>query len=235
MDINNIMEEVQAIKVLPHMMFNASKLKVLSDYVNVAFENNEYYDNEVMLTLLRLFCLYPHCYDKDIIKKILICVLYNINNVDMNMYMSLINSSLYDDNIKSVIYIYELIKNCQYKKLWNCINNNIGNEDNNCDYSYLKNDKNFICNIRKYILNTISISFESIYLKNMSEYLNIEDITQLEQFLNENKWAIKMINHKGQDEQICYNGNIETIQNKKNINTYFTEDNIGSYITKLNH
>ncbi|CRG99823.1 SAC3/GNAP family-related protein, putative [Plasmodium relictum] len=233
MNVNSIIEEVQAIKVLPHMMFNASKLKVLNDYVDIAFENNEYFDNEVMLTLLRLFCLYPHCYDRMAVKKILICVLYNINEIDMNIYLSLINSNLYDENIKSVVYLHDLIKKCQFKKLWTCIYDN--DSDNNYDYSFLKNNNNFTFNIRKYILNSISLSFENISLKKMSEYLNIEDFSEIENFLKENKWTIKKINYKGEEQYICCNGNIENIQHKKSINTYFNEDNISSYITKLNN
>ncbi|SBT34968.1 eukaryotic translation initiation factor 3 subunit K, putative (EIF3K) [Plasmodium ovale wallikeri] len=241
MDVRSIMEEVQAIKVYPHMMFNASKLKVLSDYVDLAFENNDYFDNEVMLTLLRLFCLYPHCYDKIVIKKILVCVLYNINTVDMNIYLSLINSNLYDDNIKSVIYIYDLIKECKFKKLWNCINsgdNGRGDNDrgdkNNYDFSFLKNYNNFIYNVRKYILNTISLSFENISLKKMSEYLNLSDFCELENMLVENKWTIKKVIYKDEEQFVCCNGNIDTTQMKKNINTYLSEDNISAYITKLN-
>ncbi|SCP04282.1 eukaryotic translation initiation factor 3 subunit K, putative [Plasmodium ovale] len=257
MDVRSIIEEVQAIKVYPHMMFNASKLKVLSDYVDLAFENNDYFDNEVMLTLLRLFCLYPHCYDKIVIKKILVCVLYNINTVDVNIYLSLINSNLYDDNIKSVIYIYDLIKECKFKKLWNCINsgnsgsgnsgsgnngsgdngsgdNGSGDKNNNYDFSFLKNYNNFIYNVRKYILNTISLSFENISLKKMSEYLNLNDFCELENMLIENKWIIKKVIYKEEEQFVCCNGNIDTTQMKKNINTYLSEDNISSYITKLN-
>ncbi|SCL98280.1 eukaryotic translation initiation factor 3 subunit K, putative [Plasmodium chabaudi chabaudi] len=234
MDINSIIEEVQAIKVYPHMMFNASKLKVLSDYVDIAFENNEYFDNEVMLTLLRLFCLYPHCYDKSVIKKILVCVLYNINTVDMNIYLSLINPNLYDDNIKGVVYLHDLIKECQFKKLWDCINNK-SEENNNYDYSFLQNYNNFTCNIRKYILNSITLSFEKISIKQISEYLNMENMEEIEKLLSENKWTVKKIKNKdGEEQTICINENIENIQNRKNINTYFNDDNITSYINKLN-
>ncbi|VTZ67221.1 eukaryotic translation initiation factor 3 subunit K, putative [Plasmodium chabaudi chabaudi] len=234
MDINSIIEEVQAIKVYPHMMFNASKLKVLSDYVDIAFENNEYFDNEVMLTLLRLFCLYPHCYDKSVIKKILVCVLYNINTVDMNIYLSLINPNLYDDNIKGVVYLHDLIKECQFKKLWDCINNK-SEENNNYDYSFLQNYNNFTCNIRKYILNSITLSFEKISIKQISEYLNMENAEEIEKLLSENKWIVKKIKNKdGEEQTICINENIENIQNRKNINTYFNDDNITSYINKLN-
>ncbi|GAW80715.1 eukaryotic translation initiation factor 3 subunit 11 [Plasmodium gonderi] len=235
MDIRNIIEEVQAIKVYPHMMFNASKLKILSDYVDIAFVNNEYFDNEVMLTLLRLFCLYPHCFDKMVIKKMLVCVLYNINEIDMNIYLSLINPNLYDENIKNIVYLHDLIKECQFIKLWNCINNNKGINDDNYDFSFLKNYNTFIYNIRKYILNCITLSFETISLKNMENYLNVENISELETFLNENNWTIKKIMHKDQEVQVCYNGNIDIIQQKKTINTYFNEDNISSYINKLNH
>ncbi|KEG01069.1 eukaryotic translation initiation factor 3 subunit K, putative [Plasmodium vinckei vinckei] len=234
MDINTIIEEVQAIKVYPHMMFNASKLKVLSDYVDIAFENNEYFDNEVMLTLLRLFCLYPHCYDKSVIKKILVCVLYNINTVDMNIYLSLINPNLYDDNIKGVVYLHDLIKECQFKKLWDCINNK-SEENNNYDYSFLQNYNNFTCNIRKYILNSITLSFEKISIKQISEYLNMENMEEIEKLLTENKWTVKKIKNKdGEEQTICINENIENIQSRKNISTYFNDDNITSYINKLN-
>ncbi|CXI01682.1 eukaryotic translation initiation factor 3 subunit K, putative [Plasmodium berghei] len=234
MNINSIIEEVQAIKVYPHMMFNASKLKVLSDYVDIAFENNEYFDNEVMLTLLRLFCLYPHCYDKSVIKKILVCVLYNINTVDMNIYLSLINPNIYDDNIKGIVYLHDLIKECQFKKLWNCINNK-SEENNNYDYSFLQNYNNFTCNIRKYILNSITLSFEKISIKQISEYLNMENVEEIEKFLNENKWTVKKIKNKdGEEQTICINENIENIQNRKNISTYFNDDNLTSYINKLN-
>ncbi|CDU16489.1 eukaryotic translation initiation factor 3 subunit K, putative [Plasmodium yoelii] len=234
MDINSIIEEVQAIKAYPHMMFNASKLKVLSDYVDIAFENNEYFDNEVMLTLLRLFCLYPHCYDKSVIKKILVCVLYNINTVDMNIYLSLINPNIYDDNIKGIVYLHDLIKECQFKKLWNCINNK-SEENSNYDYSFLQNYNNFTCNIRKYILNSITLSFEKISIKQISEYLNMENVEEIEKFLNENKWTVKKIKNKdGEEQTICINENIENIQNRKNISTYFNDDNVTSYINKLN-
>ncbi|ETB59163.1 hypothetical protein YYC_03419 [Plasmodium yoelii 17X] len=234
MDINSIIEEVQAIKAYPHMMFNASKLKVLSDYVDIAFENNEYFDNEVMLTLLRLFCLYPHCYDKSVIKKILVCVLYNINTVDMNIYLSLINPNIYDDNIKGIVYLHDLIKECQFKKLWNCINNK-SEGNNNYDYSFLQNYNNFTCNIRKYILNSITLSFEKISIKQISEYLNMENVEEIEKFLNENKWTVKKIKNKdGEEQTICINENIENIQNRKNISTYFNDDNVTSYINKLN-
>ncbi|SBT79367.1 eukaryotic translation initiation factor 3 subunit K, putative [Plasmodium malariae] len=253
MDVRSVIEEVQAIKIFPHMMFNASKLKVLSDYVDIALENNEYFDNEVMLTLLRLFCLYPHCYDKVVIKKILVCVLYNINEVDMNIYLSLINPNIYDDNIKSIVYLHDLIKECQFKKLWACINsgssssiddnnnnnnnsnNNNSNYNSNYDYTFLKNSINFTYNIRKYILNTISLSFENITMKNMSEYLNMYDYSEIEKLLNENKWMIKNVNYKDEEQSICCNGNIEAVQQKKNINAYFSEDNIASYMTKLNN
>ncbi|SCN12329.1 eukaryotic translation initiation factor 3 subunit K, putative [Plasmodium malariae] len=243
MDVRSVIEEVQAIKIFPHMMFNASKLKVLSDYVDIALENNEYFDNEVMLTLLRLFCLYPHCYDKVVIKKILVCVLYNINEVDMNIYLSLINPNIYDDNIKSIVYLHDLIKECQFKKLWACINSgssssiddNNNNNNSNYDYTFLKNSINFTYNIRKYILNTISLSFENITMKNMSEYLNMHDYSEIEKLLNENKWMIKNVNYKDEEQSICCNGNIEAVQQKKNINAYFSEDNIASYMTKLNN
>ncbi|KAI4838979.1 eukaryotic translation initiation factor 3 subunit K [Plasmodium brasilianum] len=250
MDVRSVIEEVQAIKIFPHMMFNASKLRkplpteVLSDYVDIALENNEYFDNEVMLTLLRLFCLYPHCYDKVVIKKILVCVLYNINEVDMNIYLSLINPNIYDDNIKSIVYLHDLIKECQFKKLWACINsgssssiddNNNNNNNSNYDYTFLKNSINFTYNIRKYILNTISLSFENITMKNMSEYLNMHDYSEIEKLLNENKWMIKNVNYKDEEQSICCNGNIEAVQQKKNINAYFSEDNIASYMTKLNN
>ncbi|VWU52579.1 eukaryotic translation initiation factor 3 subunit K, putative [Hepatocystis sp. ex Piliocolobus tephrosceles] len=232
MDIESIIQEVQAIKVYPYMMYNASKLKVLSDYVNIAFENNEYFDNDVMLILLRLFCLYPHSYDKDVIKKMLICVLYNINTVDMNTYLSLINPNLFDENVKSVIYLYELLKDCQFIKLWKCINQK--NEDkNNSDYSFLINCDSFTNNIRKYILNSISLSYENITLKKMSEYLNM-DMPQLESFLNENNWVIKKVNYKDQEQVICSNNNIEAFQTK-NISNYFSEDYISLYIDKLNN
>ncbi|SBS89711.1 eukaryotic translation initiation factor 3 subunit K, putative (EIF3K) [Plasmodium ovale curtisi] len=282
MDVRSIIEEVQAIKS-PSMCTSSDSIRkkdpspiynmnvqvhlyapallqlceVLSDYVDLAFENNDYFDNEVMLTLLRLFCLYPHCYDKIVIKKILVCVLYNINTVDVNIYLSLINSNLYDDNIKSVIYIYDLIKECKFKKLWNCINsgnsgsgnsgsgnngsgdngsgdNGSGDKNNNYDFSFLKNYNNFIYNVRKYILNTISLSFENISLKKMSEYLNLNDFCELENMLIENKWIIKKVIYKEEEQFVCCNGNIDTTQMKKNINTYLSEDNISSYITKLN-
>ncbi|GAB66228.1 eukaryotic translation initiation factor 3 subunit 11 [Plasmodium cynomolgi strain B] len=236
MDVKNIIEEVQAIKVYPHMMFNASKLKILSDYVDIAFGNNEYFDNEVMLTLLRLFCLYPHCFDKIVIKKILVCVLYNINDIDMNTYLSLINPNLYDDHIRSIVYLYDLIKECHFIKMWSCINNNQWMDNRSCDYSFLTSHDNFICNIRKYILNCITLSFENISLENMAAYLNFHDMNELENFLNENKWTIKKAMHKDEEVKICSNGNIETMQqNKKSINTYFNEDNILSYINKLNN
>ncbi|CAI7720198.1 eukaryotic translation initiation factor 3 subunit K, putative [Plasmodium vivax] len=236
MDVKSIIEEVQAIKVYPHMMFNASKLKTLSDYVDIAFGNNEYFDNEVMLTLLRLFCLYPHCFDKIVIKKILVCVLYNINEVDMNTYLSLINPNLYDEHIRSVVYLYDLIKECHFIKLWSCINNNQGMDNRSCDYSFLANHDSFICNVRKYILNCITLSFENISLQNMATYLNYKDMNELEKFLNENKWTVKKATHKEEEVQVCSNGNIETMQqSKKSINAYFNEDNISSYINKLNN
>ncbi|VUZ95439.1 eukaryotic translation initiation factor 3 subunit K, putative [Plasmodium vivax] len=236
MDVKSIIEEVQAIKVYPHMMFNASKLKTLSDYVDIAFGNNEYFDNEVMLTLLRLFCLYPHCFDKIVIKKILVCVLYNINEVDMNTYLSLINPNLYDEHIRSVVYLYDLIKECHFIKLWSCINNNQGMDNRSFDYSFLANHDSFICNVRKYILNCITLSFENISLQNMATYLNYKDMNELEKFLNENKWTVKKATHKEEEVQVCSNGNIETMQqSKKSINAYFNEDNISSYINKLNN
>lgn len=230
--IRAILEEVQLIKILPHMMFNAAKFQTLSDYVDLVFENNEYFDNEVMLALLRLFCFYPHCYDRIKIKKILISALYNINDIDMNSYLSLINSNLYDENIRSVVYLHDLIQKCRFKQLWECIYDKDKNESN-YDFSFLMDNDNFTNNMRKFILDSITLSYESISLSKMAEYLNIPDLVEVEKVMNLYNWTLKKVNHKGEEMLVCYNQNIENGQVKKNIDTYFRDDNIKTYINAL--
>lgn len=231
--IKAILEEVQLIKTLPHLMFNAGKFKVLGDYVDIAFENNEYFDNEVMLTLLRLFCFYPHYYDRMKIKKILICALYNINDIDMNTYLGLINSNLYDENIRSVVFLHDLIQKCHFKKLWECIYDKEKN-DSTYDFSYLIDNDNFTNNMRKFILDSITLSYESISLLKMAKYLNISDLEEVEKVMNLYNWTVKKVNHKGEEMLVCYNNNIENSQVKKSVDTYFKDENINTYINALN-
>lgn len=230
--IRTIIEEVQLIKTLPQLMFNAAKFKTLSDYVDIAFENNEYFDNEVMLIILRLFCFYPHCYDSIKIKKILICALYNINEIDMNTYLGLINSNLYDENVRSVVFLHDLIRKCHFTKIWECIYNT-ENNDMAFDFSFLANNENFANSMRKFILDSITLSFECISLVKMAEYLNISDLVEVEKIMNLYNWTVEKVDHKGEEMLVCRNKNIENAQVKKNIDTYFRDDNIHTYINAL--
>ncbi|XP_054154454.1 eukaryotic translation initiation factor 3 subunit K-like [Oppia nitens] len=142
--------------------YNPDNLEELEFYIDRQSEDN-YYDIEANLAVLKLYQFNPKETKKTTVVKILLKALTALPNTDFVLCKCLIDSQLLeDDTIKGIQRLHELLETCHFEVFWKELLENpllykgiVGFEDS----------------IRKFICHVIQITYQTIKKTSLSVLL----------------------------------------------------------------
>lgn len=99
--------------------YNPENLTRLELYVEEQAEEN-HYDLEANLAILKLYQFNPHCFRPDVVVNILLKALTNLPHTDFVICKCLMDMQLAEESesIKEMIALHNLLETCHFKEFW---------------------------------------------------------------------------------------------------------------------
>ncbi|KAF0554783.1 ARM repeat-containing protein [Gigaspora margarita] len=147
--------------------YNPDNVSILEEYLGTQL-NTEDYDLMANLAILKLYQFNPHLVNEQVINNILVKSLTAIPNPDFNLCLYLLHeNALADENVAKLVELQQLLEECKYQEFWKVY-------ESDDSYKELTSDAiGFEDAIRKVILTSISMTYQSISAELLSSYLNL--------------------------------------------------------------
>ncbi|RIB10577.1 armadillo-type protein [Gigaspora rosea] len=147
--------------------YNPDNVSILEEYLGTQL-NTEDYDLMANLAILKLYQFNPHLVNEQVINNILVKSLTAIPNPDFNLCLYLLHeNALADENVAKLVELQQLLEECKYQEFWKVY-------ESDDSYKELTSDAiGFEDAIRKVILTSISMTYQSISSELLSSYLNL--------------------------------------------------------------
>ncbi|CAG8468922.1 45594_t:CDS:2 [Gigaspora margarita] len=155
--------------------YNPDNVSILEEYLGTQL-NTEDYDLMANLAILKLFInrtssnsnnryqFNPHLVNEQVINNILVKSLTAIPNPDFNLCLYLLHENA---NVAKLVELQQLLEECKYQEFWKVY-------ESDDSYKELTSDAiGFEDAIRKVILTSISMTYQSISAELLSSYLNL--------------------------------------------------------------
>ncbi|RHZ79806.1 hypothetical protein Glove_140g90 [Diversispora epigaea] len=145
--------------------YNPDNVSILEDYLGQQLQNEEY-DLMANLAILKLYQFNPHLVNEHVIINILVKALTAIPNPDFNLCLYLLHeSSLADESITKLTELQQCLEQARFREFWEIYG------DESCK-ELASEATGFEDAIRKVILTTITMAYQSISVNLLSSYLN---------------------------------------------------------------
>ncbi|XP_058799311.1 eukaryotic translation initiation factor 3 subunit K [Phymastichus coffea] len=197
--------------------YNPENLSLLQKYVEIQVNENAY-DLDANLAVLKLYQLNPPQFDKDVTCQILLKALTNLPHTDFVLCKCLLNERIMQDpDIANILYLANMLEGCQFQLAWQ----QIDKMNNICCRIMGFNDS-----IRKFVCHVVGITFQTI-----NESLLVELLGGKYQ-VNENVLSQWIKKYGWRMEERAESGNIIFIANQdeniktKNITEKIDFDNV---------
>jgi len=154
------------------------RLDILPDlvnYVNFQVEERKY-NLEANLVILKLYQFNPKMFDVDVAGKILALAIMNMPSTDFILCSALMPEFLPQERITQLIAMGEALEISNFKQFWALRNGTIGN--------FLDIIPNFDESVRNFILNIVTITYQSIGKELLAEWVNMS-LSALSTFVSE--------------------------------------------------
>nr|QBH73269.1 eukaryotic translation initiation factor 3 subunit K [Aphelinus abdominalis] len=179
--------------------YNPDNLLTLEQYVQIQVNENVY-DLDANLAVLKLYQLNPQHYNKDIVCMILLKALTNLPHTDFVLCKCLLNErNLQHPEVANILDLANLLEECQFQIAWS----HIHKMHDACSRIVGFNDS-----IRKFVCHVVGITFQTIDKSLLVELLGgksqVND-SVLKQWVKKYGWkeeSDKIIFISNQDENI---------------------------------
>uniref|UniRef100_A0A915JNY4 Eukaryotic translation initiation factor 3 subunit K n=1 Tax=Romanomermis culicivorax TaxID=13658 RepID=A0A915JNY4_ROMCU len=153
--------------------YNPQTLNLLESCLNAQLDENEY-DLEVNLTILKLYQLNGNLYNKEVASRILLKCLMALPKPDIILAKSLIDQvHMSEDPVKLVLELSDLLEGCNFGKVWELLNTH---------KNLIDGIEGFVESIRDFICHVINITYQNIsfqMLKLLLGGLSDEEVLQI--------------------------------------------------------
>jgi len=159
--------------------YNPNNLDQLETYVSLQSQDN-YYDLEANLAVLKLYQFNPKETKKDTVIKILLKALTALPNTDFVLCKCLIDCNLLEDEtIALILNLHNLLETCRFQDFW---------VELSMRPKLIQRITGFENSIRKFICHVIQITYQTIEKSTLISLLgNLAD-NQLQQWMTQNGW-----------------------------------------------
>ncbi|CAG8508795.1 10030_t:CDS:2 [Cetraspora pellucida] len=160
--------------------YNPDNVSILEEYLGTQLQTEDY-DLMANLAILKLlvfkrsilasinqYQFNPHLVNEQVINNILVKSLTAIPNPDFNLCLYLLHeNALAEENVTKLIELQQLLEECKYQEFWKVY-------ESDESYKELTSDAiGFEDAIRKVILTSITMTYQSISAELLSSYLNL--------------------------------------------------------------
>ncbi|CAG8633640.1 17128_t:CDS:2 [Dentiscutata erythropus] len=147
--------------------YNPDNVSILEEYLGTQLQTEDY-DLMANLAILKLYQFNPHLVNEQVINNILVKSLTAIPNPDFNLCLYLLHeNALADESVAKLVELQQLLEQCKYQEFWKLY-------ESDDSYKELTSDAiGFEDAIRKVILTSISMTYQSISAELLSNYLNL--------------------------------------------------------------
>jgi len=162
--------------------YNPDNIKTLEHYVELQ-AREQGYDLEANLALLKLYQFNPTYYRLDVVVQILMKALTSLPNTDFILCKCLLTQDILEDtNIKTILYLADLLEMCEFKTFWKEINN---------EGQLVNSIVGFEDSIRKFVCHVISITYQTIEEVVLQELLGLVDENAIKVWTDKYGWKMK--------------------------------------------
>jgi len=161
--------------------YNPDNIKTLEHYVELQ-AREQGYDLEANLALLKLYQFNPTYYRLDVVVQILMKALTSLPNTDFILCKCLLTQDILEDaNIKTILYLADLLEMCEFKTFWKEINN---------EGQLVNSIVGFEDSIRKFVCHVISITYQAIEEVVLQELLGLVDENAIKVWTDKYGWKM---------------------------------------------
>jgi len=161
--------------------YNPENIKTLEHYVDLQ-AREQGYDLEANLALLKLYQFNPTYYRLDVVVQILMKALTNLPNTDFILCKCLLSQDILEDaNIKTILYLADLLEMCEFKTFWKETNN---------EGPLVNSIVGFEDSIRKFVCHVISITYQTIEEVVLQELLGLVDENAIKMWTDKYSWKM---------------------------------------------
>jgi len=159
--------------------YNPDNLQKLEHYVELQAQENTY-DLEANLSVLRLYQFGPNLYRSNIVNLILMKALTNLPHTDFVLCKCLLTQDhLEETNVSRVMVLANLLETCNFKKFWE--------ELGNCG-ELIVGLTGFEDSIRKFVSHVINTTYQTIEVPVLKELLGNINEQALKQWIAKCGW-----------------------------------------------
>jgi len=159
--------------------YNPDNLDELERYVTRQSQDN-YYDLEANLAVLKLYQFNPSQTKKQTVIKILLKALTALPNTDFVLCKCLIDSTLLEEeNIALITSLHNLLETCRFQEFW---------RELSIRPQLIQGITGFENSIQKFICHVIQITYQSIEKSSLRSLLGSLADNQLNQWMTQNGW-----------------------------------------------
>lgn len=202
-DVHKIIESVDR--------YNPINIPRLEEYVHLQLDEG-FYDRDANLAILKLYQFNPGVSTKslDTTIEILIKSLTALPDPDFNLSLALLSEDVMEDEtIERLIALQQLLEQHRFESFWNLIENDHGNLDNqniNDENGHinriplrlvLQTCQDFDASIRDFVALTLSITYQAIDMNRLVNYLGLDDIDDVRDFIKEKGWTTEKPQNSG--------------------------------------
>ncbi|KAG0740601.1 hypothetical protein G6F57_000765 [Rhizopus arrhizus] len=155
--------------------YNPEHIDALESYLNQQCENNQY-DCEVNLAILKLYQFNPQLAKEHVIAKILIKALIALPAPDFNLCLYLLAEQAHLESVQKLTELQQLLEQARYAKFWQS------------DLAPWTNVvPNFETKIRQVIAQVIAMSYQTVNVSALSGYLGLNG-DEFDKFCTSQQW-----------------------------------------------
>eukprot|EP00010_Vexillifera_abyssalis_P007822 CAMPEP_0201544540 /NCGR_PEP_ID=MMETSP0173_2-20130828/1174_1 /ASSEMBLY_ACC=CAM_ASM_000268 /TAXON_ID=218659 /ORGANISM="Vexillifera sp., Strain DIVA3 564/2" /LENGTH=225 /DNA_ID=CAMNT_0047952695 /DNA_START=27 /DNA_END=704 /DNA_ORIENTATION=+ len=145
----------------------------LEKFVDVQVTNT-FYHHEANLALLKLYQYEPSTFQTNIVQNILILAMMQLPSTHFLQCTYLLPSEK-DASLTAILTLQTLLESAQFEKFWSTV-----------DHDMVKHIPSFETSIQKYIIRTLSITFQKIRCDQFSKAVNVTDQSALSALVEAN-------------------------------------------------
>jgi len=186
--------------------YNPQNLVALEEYVNVMVEENQY-DQEAVLTALKLYQLNPDKYNEQTVRRILLKALMSLPRSDFMLAKCLLDSNRVDPlkaastctpEMNQVLYIGSLLEACDFANFWKIMRGQwTPPEDDDGKFkpaeavAQIREIKGFEDAVRSFACQVIHVTFQRIDKDQLSRLLGGVSDAQINEFAKRYGWTVQ--------------------------------------------
>ncbi|CAL8118681.1 unnamed protein product [Orchesella dallaii] len=199
--------------------YNVDNLPVFEKYVKCQAAAGNFYDLEANLAVLKLYQLFPRCYNPDIVYLILAKALTNLPHNDFDLCRCLLGvEQFHDPGIQRLCYFDNLLEMCKFQTFW---------EEKSKEPGRIDEVSGFDDSIRIFICKMVSILFKNMKEPELTTVLGCKDDQELQKCMQSFDWekgsneVVNLFNQEGP-------GKAKNVAEKINLyRTFSTLINVG--------